>query len=300
VGFSDTQSASAGPTVLAFLRQVWWMKRRILRHTRNSIEFLGHNNAFNFARAYALRLFRQNAIYTFIPKNACSTMRLTLAIENGCIRDDAEHRWIHANNTTFRAQLPDLMTSDYTFVILRDPFKRIVSCFLDKVMRKDPPVEHMTKFLADRNIPIDEISFTEFLEFLATDGMLTADEHWHPQAGFLIYEDYDEYFSLENFPHAVSVLESRLGIRVADSRSLIPHGRDYLKEIDVGSDLSRTPMSEFRRMRAEGLTPALRNLFSDECVELVRRLYKSDIDEYERRIGPVTDFEVEQSSVTTG
>src|SRR5690606_1619014 len=108
------------------------MKRRTLRHTRNSIEFLGLNEKFGLARGHALRFFRQNAVYTFIPKNACSTMRLTLALENGCIRDETEHQWIHANNPTFRAQLPDLICADYTFVILRDPFRRVVSCFLDK------------------------------------------------------------------------------------------------------------------------------------------------------------------------
>src|SRR5690606_23931236 len=136
--------------------------------------------------------------------------------------------------------------------------------------RRNHPVTHMETFLGERNISIEQISFTEFLQFLATDDMISADEHWRPQADFLIYDDYDAYFSLENFADAVTTLQSRLHVTVVDSRHLITHGRGHLKEVDAGTDLSRVPMGEFARMRAEGLTPALRNLFSDECIALVR------------------------------
>ena len=249
------------------------------------MEFLGHNKPFRFALTRALKLFRQNAIYTFIPKNACSTMRLTLAIENGCIRDESEHGWIHANNSTFAARLEDLITADYTFVVLRDPFIRIASCFLDKILQKHPPVAHMETWLSEQGLNLDEISFVEFLRFLSSGDMVSTDEHWRPQTDFLIFDDYDEYFCIENFEHAVSTLNAKLGIRVVDSRPFLGHGRDQLHEFDSKSDLSRTPVSEFARMRSEGRTPALQNLFSEECVDLVKDLYKADIEEYRRRIG---------------
>lgn len=249
------------------------------------MEFLGHNKPFRFALTRALKLFRQNAIYTFIPKNACSTMRLTLAIENGCIRDESEHGWIHANNSTSVARLEDLITADYTFVVLRDPFIRIASCYLDKILQKHPPVAHMETWLGERGLNLDEISFVEFLRFLSSGDMVSADEHWRPQTDFLIFDDYDEYFCIENFEHAVSTLNAKLGIRVVDSRPFLGHGRDQLHEFDSKSDLSRTPVSEFARMRSEGRTPALQNLFSEECVDLVKHLYKADIEEYRRRIG---------------
>lgn len=262
------------------------MNRRVLRHTRNNIQFLGHNEQFRFALKRALKFFRQNAIYTFIPKNACSTMRLTLAIENGGIRDESEHEWIHANNFTFTARLEDLIRADYAFVILRDPFVRIASCYLDKIMRKHPPVAHMEKWLDTRGLGLDEISFVDFLRFLSSDDMVVADEHWRPQTDFLIFDDYDEYFCIENFEHAVTTLNTKFGIRVVDSRPFLGHGRDQLQQFDSKSDLSLLPISEFARMWSKGQTPALQNLFSEECVDLVKNLYEADIEEYRRRIGP--------------
>ena len=51
---------------------------------------LGLNNLqsitmFRLSVNHSMMLYRKNALYSFIPKNACSTLRLSTAIENGCI-----------------------------------------------------------------------------------------------------------------------------------------------------------------------------------------------------------------------
>ena len=91
------------------------------------------------AASHALKIYKTGAIDTFIPKNACSTMRLSVAIANCCIADASGFEWIHNNNDTFRANLEDLIRATYTFVILRDPFVRLASCFLDKIVPRLVP-----------------------------------------------------------------------------------------------------------------------------------------------------------------
>ena len=56
---------------------------RLFRYTRGNLQALVQNAAHQFAAQHALSIYAADAIYSFIPKNACSTMRYTLAIANG-------------------------------------------------------------------------------------------------------------------------------------------------------------------------------------------------------------------------
>ena len=107
---------------------------RLLRYTQGNLQALVQNAAHQFASQHALSFYAADAVYSFIPKNACSTMRYTVGMANGAIAGPEQFNWIHANNLTFRASLAELAKAKYTFVILRDPYLRVASCFLDKMV----------------------------------------------------------------------------------------------------------------------------------------------------------------------
>ena len=48
---------------------------------------LPQNIGHQFAARHALNIYKSSSIYSFIPKCACSTMRLSLAKANGLIDD---------------------------------------------------------------------------------------------------------------------------------------------------------------------------------------------------------------------
>ena len=48
---------------------------------------LSENAEHAFAERHALNVYKSNSIYSFIPKNACSTLRLSLAVANGVVTD---------------------------------------------------------------------------------------------------------------------------------------------------------------------------------------------------------------------
>jgi hypothetical protein len=60
------------------------------------------------------------AIYSSIPKNACSTLRFSVALANGCVAEGADVNRIHENNETFKPTLAELVRANYAFVVLRD------------------------------------------------------------------------------------------------------------------------------------------------------------------------------------
>ncbi len=87
---------------------------RELRLSANSNANLSRANTRHvFAARHALSLFGAKAVYSYIPKNACTTLRYSLAIANGCLRPDDDPAWVDQNNATFVATLPDLLTADY-------------------------------------------------------------------------------------------------------------------------------------------------------------------------------------------
>ena len=59
---------------------------RLLKYVQSDTGNLRLNPKHQVAASHALNIYSSGAIYTFIPKNACSTMRLSLAIANGCSR----------------------------------------------------------------------------------------------------------------------------------------------------------------------------------------------------------------------
>jgi hypothetical protein len=259
-------------------------KSRLLQHARSSHRPLRLNRKHNFAALHALQIYRSNAIYSFIPKNACSTMRLSLAIANGCIPDAADINWIHNNNETFTADLAALARADYTFVILRDPFARLASCFLDKFVAKDQPAWHLHD-LIDRTLHPDNITFADWIDALAVKSTRNADIHWRPQSDFLVCDRYDDYFAVEDFASAAATIKQNAALDIIDARPFTKHGLDRFRLLPADLDHSRTPVFELAQLQRNGDSPHPRSLFTQPLIESVSTLYAPDIALYSQKLG---------------
>lgn len=255
---------------------------RLFRHVRQSLKPLGQNAEHRFAADNALIHYPSGAIYTFIPKNACSTLRVSLALAHGCIADPArEWSWIHGNNATFRATLPELVRAPFTFVILRCPYARLASAFLDKIVSRN--IEFWTLHRAERDaFDPRALTFRQFVQLLAKPGNLRLDLHWRPQADFLVYEDYDRWFAFEDMPAAAAGIEARTGLQLVDARPFTRHGTAGVADIDGAADLT---VADLDAMKAEGRLPPQARFYDDALRAQVARLYRADLDLYASRLG---------------
>jgi len=259
------------------------MKQRQLNYSSVTYDNLAKNAYHQFASGFALRIFKSNSVYSFIPKNACSTMRVSLAIANGCINDKSDFNWIHQNNGTFKAELANLIQADYTFVILRCPFARLASAYLDKIV--DRTVEAWLLYdNVQRKIEIDQLHFKTFVKLISKPKILNSNIHWKPQVDFLVYKKYDDYFCLENFSAAQPEIEKKAGITIVDARSLTQHGTDRFKLINDQSYAECLP-EDIRQLKLLGQLPALTALYDEETILLVRKIFKKDIDLYKKLFG---------------
>ncbi|MFT4613005.1 MAG: hypothetical protein ACI9NT_000138 [Bacteroidia bacterium] len=256
---------------------------RLFRYSRQSYANLNANRQHSFAQQHALNIYPSDSIYSFIPKNACSTMRTSLAVANGCIKDSSDFNWIHQNNGTFTANLSELAKAKYAFTILRCPFSRLLSVYLDKFLERNP-VAWKYLDLHNRTIDMQDITFEFFVKSMCKEPIKNGDIHWMPQINFLVYEEYDDYFAFEEFSTIEEELKDRIDLALVDARPLTKHGRDGYKRLSKRAPY-RLPPFDLLSFKNAGLVPTLKSMYNDELVQCVKRAYKKDIALYKRNLG---------------
>ena len=256
---------------------------RLLRHPRTSYVGLGQNAAHKMAAEHALVHYASGTVYSFIPKNGCSTMRLTLAIENACIASPDEFAWIHPNNATFRASLQELVTANYTFAILRCPFRRLASAFLDKIVGRSGDFWQLHRHFGDQPNP-DFLTFRQFVDLIAPEQVLALNIHWRPQTDFLVYQTYDDLFCIERFNEVAPRLKEKSGLTLIDARPYTKHGTDTLEKV-TGETFSDVPAHKMLEMRRNGQVPDYAALYDEPLQATVQKMYQKDFSLYKAQFG---------------
>jgi len=161
----------------------------------------------DFFRFYSLRsnvLFYKNLniSYNFTPKVACTTLKYSLGIANGTMLPWEHPHFDRVNEVICLSQA--IHSSAIKIVVLRNPYTRIVSAYLNKIAN---PVELFAidctaQVIAElRGIDPARVhdviqsgqtpSFQEFILFLSRREDVVLDTHWRQQISMLAFEDYD-------------------------------------------------------------------------------------------------------------
>jgi hypothetical protein len=255
----------------------------LLRYAREEAVALKSNAAHGFAAQHALIHYPSGAVYSFIPKNACSTLRYSLARANNCISDPEDWVWIHPNNATFTATLPELVCAPFSFAILRCPHARLASVFLDKIVDKTPELWQLYQLTRDGFNP-DTLTFRDFVTLLSEPEVQKSNIHWRPQIDFLVYETYTHVFALEQFGTAVTTVRDATGFEIYDARALTGHGTDGVTLTKRGC-FADTPLHDLAAMKRDGQLPAHDRLYDDRLARQVASLYTSDLNIYAAHLG---------------
>ena len=232
------------------------------------------SHAFNFAMERTLLFWNENIAYTFIPKNACSSLRLTLAISNGLINSTKEHDFIHHNNNIFVPSLKEAFEASSSFVVLRDPVDRVISVYLDKFISKDLPAFHFCKH---QNIDIDDLTFLEFCKRIHNDAnSLYLNPHWIPQNKFLLFEkeSYTKVFNFNQLSELNDWLKEK-NITFEDARPLTQHGTDSFAKESITCAYNQT-IKELSSLKKEGSLPKKEDMLSDEILSFLKKAYIGD------------------------
>ncbi len=240
---------------------------------------LSTNQKHIYALQKTFSIFESNSAYTFIPKNACSTLRYSIAKANGCIDDIKDIDWIHPNNQTFSMTTESAYQAKYRFVILRCPFSRIFSSFMDKMVNMDIQA---WQYRITRGMIFHphDLTFDWFIKDLVKTPTHLWDIHWRPQIDFLVYEHYDDIFCLENFSKAERTLKEKINLDIYDTRPFLGHEISSLKTDHTISSPSTVPALDLLLIKRSGIIPEAELMFTDELVRIMKNRYKDDIELY--------------------
>lgn len=231
-----------------------------------------------FAKRHTLVHLRSNSVCTWIPKVGCTNMRYSIPLANGAISTPEDIDWLHNNNDSFQASNKELLNANYTFVFLRNPYKRLASFYLDKLCHNDPNKSDKSYSHAQKIFNTnDSTSFQDFVRILwGNPELINADIHVKRQTDFLVYNKYDDYFCLENYEKATSKIFDATGLQVIDTRGMgsgnTTHKHQESADIDYTSKAS-----EIGQLLKIGRKPNIKNMYSNEICKIVGVLFLTDI-----------------------
>ena len=258
---------------------------RQLNKTEGCTTKLARNEGHNFALNHTSFHLKSNTVCTWIPKNGCSSIRYTIANANGAIKSIKDIEWIHDNNDCFNANTKEILQAEYTFVILRNPFKRLLSFFLDKLCYPNKNTSDKSNLHAQSVFKFNSCSsYNDFINFIwENPDTLYSDEHTMPQNNFMIYRNYDNYFALENFHEAEKTIKDKIGLELIDVRDdntiFTTKGCEPCQEITYA-----TKASEIQAFLAQKKVPIPEKMYSNEMLKKVATLYLQDIILYRNKI----------------
>ncbi|MEP0984914.1 sulfotransferase family 2 domain-containing protein [Ekhidna sp.] len=268
------------------------MKQRKALNIAVEAKLWKYNYWHNEAVKYAQHIYSSDSIFSFIPKNASSTLRWSIAVDNGILDVDCDIKWTTKppNSWIFNPTLYYQLKNNYTFVILRCPYSRLASSYLDQIVRKPHiylthwPKENILRTTLDP-LMSRYVTFDRFVKKIRSNkNFLYGNAHWIPQFRFLLYDDYDDYFCVEEFGKVVDTLREKIGFKVYDTRKRLNHGIDSLKKIEVPNP-HKLNAKELLEMKNNGEIVNPKSLFTDEHIEIVKNLYAEDIDLYRSKFG---------------
>ena len=223
-----------------------------------------------FAWSHELCFPSLGVSYTYIPKNGCSSFKLSLGVAEGWLDDGDDPHSIglaHRLQGKIRTRRPAVR-----FVVLRDPASRVASAYLDRFSKES---DHTTAALVrQRLVPnqryLDSLSFDEFVALVAHQEPKAMDPHWRPQTDFLRGR-YTHMIDFRNIEKGFDLLRARH----IPIRTYRPHTTSEYRPLDAPA--GQIPAVELRRLRSEkGIVPTAQELISEPTGALLRRIYATD------------------------
>ena len=176
----------------------------------------------------------------------------------------------------------EILASDqyFKFSVIRDPFERLVSAYLEKFVYKRANKRNLVHTQqVVRNVQGDDhfdphagISFDQFVEYILRHSPHDLDPHWRPQyLYFLGVRHLSRIFRLENIDQLEQYLLQHLGIETQ-----LGHANANSKSDLILPDVSELIASELDERGS--IDP--RSFLSSKHAEAIREYYREDFEFY--------------------
>lgn len=243
---------------------------------------------------------RLGAVLVAIPKNGCTAQKQFLLRAESCFDDGWPHGAVHAAARRFGLDAPGREAEAAglpRIVFLRDPFRRLVSAFCNKLVRTRlnlPSVSAIEGHARLWGIRIRRdalaecaelkreplavssaidyrrgLTFREFVEYVCATPDRELDAHWRPQAWFVPDHPLVRLHDLGRLPAVLAGIAIERGIA---TEPVAPAVRTPAEPEPCM--LAEIPSGE---LAARSVRPSVESLFTSDLLERVESRYAADL-----------------------
>ena len=249
-------------------------------------------------------------VYCSIPKNACTLFK-TFTLENSndkAFRKESDniHTYIARKNREIKLKDLSILNdkSYFKFVILRNPFDRLLSAYLDKFVNRRHP-EQLAEFAKkvikkiynSRGLEVDYyrgITFSQLVYYLCNTEDIFLDQHLKPQYLFLGSIKFEYYGQFERLNEVITYIENRFNVKI--DQKVSNHRTLYSNPVELKNNLNYHDLyaSDLRELN---LRPRTKQIYTPKLIDLVKQKYARDIEIYTSQFSsPVTEGVIMQKS----
>ena len=251
--------------------------------------FLGQKGATVDPLSYYLINHQLKIVYCSIPKNACTVFK-NFIVDNSDSKEEFDklsqniHQFLATKKTNILSLTSCLESPDYfKFLILRNPFARLASAYLDKFAKHLFPesfardvIREVQQFLGVEVNIKKSITFAQFIKYLARTKDRDLNDHWRPQSNFLGSVKFDLVGQFENLDVVFNLLQKKYSISIR--KKVSAHMTNYK---DFSNNLEFHQIYPYK-LRTLDAMPTAWNLYNSELEAIVRERYAKDIEIYEQ------------------
>ena len=211
------------------------------------------------------------------------------------------HRYIH-NNLTLenynRNESSKIINSKqyFKFTVVRDPWKRLTSAYLNKFVDVDHPNELLPSartaiegFYTMNGIKTDyqkSITFRQFLSYVAITEDRYLDTHWKTQSSFLANIKLDFVGRLETLSDDFEYIKRKINLK---ENFILPKQNvtTYEKVLDPFFNYADLYPNKLKQLERR---PNYQAYYTSDLINLVRQRYKCDFEQLGYNVSPFSSI----------
>lgn len=177
--------------------------------------------------------------------------------------------------------------SFYKVAVVRDPFDRLVSGYVDKFCGEDINRSWVQEVLIQNDFKDSnenyQITFAQFVDYLLNNDLMDVNAHWRHQTHILKGIEFNEVINLKDMSNKLPELSKKLGfesnINLAKRRQSNSYGKNENLQ-DLKDVFNRTNIELIKYKQASGFFPKKGAFYNADIKEKVKTIYKVDFEAF--------------------